>query len=284
MDFLGQPKTEQKEVQDEVTTIVSSPPPQIPAPSKMEPDQPETIPFAPLPDPPPSLPPKELTTKPSNQPVPVVEEVSSPVDTKTQGLGDSFGLICTKFEKVPSRFRLVSWDSAKKVELEDLSKISPSTKKHPKFWIRVRVPYKELIHPTSRESFFRPTTLNDPNKRLIAHSFEIKSEAFDYSSRLNPVGYLILRDFKIGGPPYQMTSKMEEPLTSSYYLHFEQNMGPQKFFHDLTGKRNGHTFGGWGFQYRITKQNFSQNKITVLRKELNTGKLMEKELSGPTSL
>ena len=113
--------------------------------------------------------------------------------------------------------------------------------------------------------------MNDPNKRIIAHSFEIKKKALDYSSRMNSIGYLILHDFKIGGPPYQLTSEMETPLTSSYYLHFEQNMGPQKFFHDLTGKKNGYAFGGWGLEYKVIKQNFAQNKITVLRKDLKTG-------------
>ena len=37
----------------------------------------------------------------------------------------TFGLICTKYERIPSRFRLASWEGVKKVELEDLSKIDP---------------------------------------------------------------------------------------------------------------------------------------------------------------
>jgi hypothetical protein len=242
----------------------------------------EVIPFTPLPD--------QMTVPDKEDAKPVEmgktdEEKEVPsAETKKSDLENSFGLICTKFEKIPSRFRLSSWEGTKKVEIEDLSRIDSSTKKHPKFWLKVRVPYKELIHPSSGDSFFKPTSMSDPNKRILVQSFEVRKEALSFTSRTNPIGYLILRDFKIGGPSYQITSEMDAPLSSSYYIHFEQVLGAQKFFHDLTGKRNGHPFGGWGYEYKITRQDFSQNKIKVMRKDLEKGSYMSKELDGPTSL
>ena len=280
VEFLGDPKTVEKTVQDTTPEKPEVPPP-VPVVVPMEK---ESIPFAPLPDVPPSAPQREVVkqatpeAKISPKGPPEVEE------KKPVKLSESFGLICTKFERIPSRFRLVSWEGTKKVEIEDLHKIDSSTKKHPRFWLELRVPYKEFMHPTTKESFFRPTILKDPNKRMIAQSFEIKNEALSYSGRVNPIGYLIMKDFKIGGPPYQLTSEMDQPLTSSYFVHFEQDMGPKKFFHDLTGQRNGYKFGGWGYEYKIIKQNFAQNKITVLRKDLKSGRVTEKELSGPTPL
>jgi hypothetical protein len=242
----------------------------------------EVIPFTPLPD--------QMTVPDKEDAKPVEmgktdEEKEVPsAETKKSDLENSFGLICTKFEKIPSRFRLSSWEGTKKVEIEDLSRIDSSTKKHPKFWLKVRVPYKELIHPSSGDSFFKPTSMSDPNKRILVQSFEVRKEALSFTSRTNPIGYLILKDFKIGGPSYQITSEMDAPLSSSYYIHFEQVLGAQKFFHDLTGKRNGHPFGGWGYEYKITRQDFSQNKIKVMRKDLEKGSYMSKELDGPTSL
>ena len=283
LGFLGQTKEEEKVVQGMAPPVVDRPPLQAPVSPPVIPVKPETIPFAPLPNLPPSVPQKEIVKKPGNNALPVDEMTAPPANLQAKKQLDSFGLICTKFERVPSRFRLVSWDKTKKVELEDLSQVDPVTQKHPRFWLNIRTPYKEFIHRNSKESFFRPTTMNDPNKRIIAHSFEIKKKAIDYSSRMNSIGYLILHDFKIGGPPYQLTSEMETPLTSSYYLHFEQNMGPQKFFHDLTGKKNGYAFGGWGLEYKVIKQNFAQNKITVLKKDLKTGMVVEKDLYGPTA-
>ena len=242
--------------------------------------EPEVIPFTPLPDK------RKITEK--EQPVGMVETVpekeAPSTESKKTDLGNSFGLICTKFEKIPSRFRLSSWEGTKNVEVEDLSRIDSSTKNHPKFWLKVRVPYKELIHPSSGDSFFKPTSMSDPNKRILVQSFEVRNEALSFTSRTNPIGYLILKDFKIGGPSYQITSQMDAPLSSSYYIHFEQVLGAQKFFHDLTGKRNGHPFGGWGYEYKITRQDFSQNKIKVMRKDLEKGSYVSKELDGPTSL
>ena len=245
-------------------------------------DEPGVIPFTPLPD--------QMTVPDKEDAKPVEmgktdEEKEVPsAETKKSDLQNSFGLICTKFEKIPSRFRLSSWEGTKNVEIEDLSRIDSSTKKHPKFWLKVRVPYKELIHPSSGDSFFKPTSMSDPNKRILVQSFEVRKEALSFTSRTNPIGYLILKDFKIGGPSYQITSEMDAPLSSSYYIHFEQVLGAQKFFHDLTGKRNGHPFGGWGYEYKITRQDFSQNKIKVMRKDLEKGSYMSKELDGPTSL
>ena len=242
--------------------------------------EPEVIPFTPLPD--------EMKITEKDQPVEMVETVPAretpSAESKKTDLGNSFGLICTKFEKIPSRFRLSSWEGTKNVEIEDLSRIDSSTKNHPKFWLKVRVPYKELIHPSSGDSFFKPTSMSDPNKRILVQSFEVRNEALSFTSRTNPIGYLILKDFKIGGPSYQITSEMDAPLSSSYYIHFEQVLGAQKFFHDLTGKRNGHPFGGWGYEYKITRQDFSQNKIKVMRKDLEKGSYVSKELDGPSPL
>ena len=242
--------------------------------------EPEVIPFTPLPD--------KMKIAEKEQPLEMVETVpereTPSAESKKTDLGNSFGLICTKFEKIPSRFRLSSWEGTKKVEIEDLSRIDSSTKNHPKFWLKVRVPYKELIHPSSGDSFFKPTSMSDPNKRILVQSFEVRNEALSFTSRTNPIGYLILKDFKIGGPSYQITSQMDAPLSSSYYIHFEQVLGAQKFFHDLTGKRNGHPFGGWGYEYKITRQDFSQNKIKVMRKDLEKGSYVSKELDGPSPL
>lgn len=242
--------------------------------------EPEVIPFTPLPD--------KMKIAEKEQPLEMVETVpereTPSAESKKSDLGNSFGLICTKFEKIPSRFRLSSWEGTKNVEIEDLSRIDSSTKNHPKFWLKVRVPYKELIHPSSGDSFFKPTSMSDPNKRILVQSFEVRNEALSFTSRTNPIGYLILKDFKIGGPPYQITSQMDAPLSSSYYIHFEQVLGAQKFFHDLTGKRNGHPFGGWGYEYKITRQDFSQNKIKVMRKDLEKGSYVSKELDGPSPL
>jgi len=242
--------------------------------------EPEVIPFTPLPD--------KMTVAEKEQPVEmektVPEKEAPSTEIKKSDLGNSFGLICTKFEKIPSRFRLSSWEGTKNIEIEDLSRVDSSTKSHPKFWIKVRVPYKELIRPATGDSFFKPTSMNDPNKRILVQSFEVRKEALSFTSRTNPIGYLILKDFKIGGPSYQITSEMDAPLSSSYYIHFEQVLGAQKFFHDLTGKGNGHPFGGWGYEYKITRQDFSQNKINVMRKDLEKGSYVSKELDGPTPL
>jgi hypothetical protein len=247
-----------------------------------ESNQSEVIPFTPLPDQM-TIPDKE-DAKPVEMGKTDEEKEVPSAETKKSDLENSFGLICTKFEKIPSRFRLSSWEGTKNIEIEDLSRIDSSTKKHPKFWLKVRVPYKELIHPSSGDSFFKPTSMGDPNKRILVQSFEVRQEALSFTSRTNPIGYLILKDFKIGGPSYQITSEMDAPLSSSYYIHFEQVLGAQKFFHDLTGKRNGHPFGGWGYEYKITRQDFSQNKIKVMRKDLEKGSYVSKELEGPTSL
>jgi hypothetical protein len=275
-ELLEEPASKDPVVQSSEPVAQDPVAPKIPEKSA----EPEVIPFTPLPD--------KMKIAEKEQPLEMVEtlpERETPsAESKKTDLGNSFGLICTKFEKIPSRFRLSSWKGTKNVEVEDLSRVDSSTKNHPKFWLKVRVPYKELIHPSSGDSFFKPTSMSDPNKRILVQSFEVRNEALSFTSRTNPIGYLILKDFKIGGPSYQITSQMDAPLSSSYYIHFEQVLGAQKFFHDLTGKRNGHPFGGWGYEYKITRQDFSQNKIKVMRKDLEKGSYVSKELDGPTSL
>ena len=39
-----------------------------------------------------------------------------------------------------------------------------------------------------------------------------------------------------------------------------------------------------GYEYKITRQDFAQNKIKVMRKDLKTGSYVSKELDGPSPL
>ena len=191
---------------------------------------------------------------------------------------DPFGLVCTKFSRLPSRFRLVSWEGVKKVILEDLENFDHGTKSYPRYSFEMNVPYKELKHAVTGKSRFMICKSSDPNKRLLLLSFNVKYEALSFSAAKKPVGYLVVRDFKLGGPPYQLTNEMEEPLTSSYALEFEQFKGPQKFSYDLTGKPKNYTFGSWGYEYKLISHNFTERSLVVQRKELRTGRILRKEI------
>ena len=192
---------------------------------------------------------------------------------------DPFGLICTKFERIPSRFRLLSWEGNKKVVLEDLENYDYGTKAYPRYVFNIRQPYKEMRHAKTGKPRFVPCSASDPNKRILLQSINIKHEAQNFSALTKPLVYLVIRDFKFGGIPYQITNEMEKPFTSSYAIEVEQFNGPQKFFHDLTGKPRNHTFGGWGFEYKIIGQSNSDRILTIQRKELKTGKITRKEIS-----
>jgi hypothetical protein len=191
---------------------------------------------------------------------------------------DPFGLVCTKFSRLPSRFRLVSWEGLKKVILEDLENFDHGTKSYPRYSFELNVPYKELKHAVTGKSRFMICKSNDANKRLQLLSFNVKHEALSFSAAKKPIGYLVVRDFKLGGHPYQITNEMEEPLTSSYALEFEQFKGPQKFSYDLTGKPKNYTFGSWGYEYKLISYNFTERSLVVQRKELRTGRILRKEI------
>jgi len=238
------------------------------------------IPFAPL---------EPLPGKPSvGEEMEKTEEVSDKkvtpkVDPRDMIIADydkdPFGLICTKFSRLPSRFRLQSWDGTKKVVLEDLENYDHGTKSFPRHTLSVNVPYKELKHAVTDKSKFVPCKASDRNKRLQVLSLNIKHEALSFSAGKKPIAFAVLRDYKLGGSPYQITNEMEKPLASAYDIEVEQFNGPQKFFHDLTGKPRNHTFGGWGFEYKLIGQNNSDRTLTIQRKELKTGKITRKDIS-----
>ena len=191
---------------------------------------------------------------------------------------DPFGLVCTEFSRLPSRFRLVGWEGLKKVILEDLENFDHGTKSYPRYSFDLNVPYKELKHAVTGKSRFMICKSNDPNKRLLLLSLNVKYEALSFSAAKKPIAYLVVRDFKLGGPPYQVTNEMEEPLTSSYALEFEQYKGPQKFSYDLTGKPKNYTFGSWGYEYKLISHNFRERSLVVQRKEIRTGRILRKEI------
>ena len=195
---------------------------------------------------------------------------------------DPFGLVCTKFSRLPSRFRLASWEGSKKVFLEDLENFDHFNNSYPQHAFTMNVPYKEMKHANTGKSRFMICKSSDPNKRLMLLSLNIKYEALSHSAKKKPIAFLVIKDYKLGGSPYQVTNEMDKPLTSSYALEFEQFNGPQKFFHDLTGKPMRHPFGGWGFEFKILSTNFPDRSISVQRKNQETGKITRKDILGPS--
>ena len=207
-----------------------------------------------------------------------VEDESTPVPTVRKIKTQPFGLICTKFERIPSRFRLLKWEGNKRVLLQDLEAPVFSNKKLPEHWFEIRRPYKEFKTPNSGRSVFRPTHMRDPNKRLLIMSIATEQKILAYSSKKKTVAHVVLRDFKLGSTPYELNSESPVALTSGYRINFQQTNGVQEFFHDLTGKPLGHIFGVNGFQYRISKINFPQKILEVVRKDLKTKRVITKEI------
>jgi hypothetical protein len=216
-------------------------------------------------------------SEPMNEQNASIQESSRSLDN----LDSPFGLIITKFERQPSRFRLVSWKGTKKVQIEDLEKYNAVEKTFPRHWIKVGIPYVEWLHPVSKLSTFKPYETGNSKPRIQAISFEIRRQVLSFSGTARDVGFLILKDTKLGGVPYEITNEMKAPLSSSYAIHCQQHIGANKYFHNLSGKRRGYKFGGWGYEYRINHFNFPDRKITVTRKDLKTRKLTQVILSAP---
>ena len=251
----------------------------VPEPVKPQPmaEEPE-VPFKPLPQ-------MELS-KEDEEPVEEQTAQNKLPDPKEMVIADynkdPFGLVCTKFSRLHSRFRLASWEGSKKVFLEDLENFDHFKNSYPKHAFTMNVPYKEMKHASTGKSIFKICKSSDPNKRLLLLSLNIGYEAMSHSAKKKPIAFLVIKDYKLGGSPYQVTNEMDKPMTSAYALEFEQFNGPQKFFHDLTGKPMRHPFGGWGFEFKILDTNFPDRSISVQRKNQKTGKITRKDILGPS--
>ena len=247
----------------------------VPEPVKPKSMAEETeVPFQPLP--------QMVLSKEDEEPVEEQTAQNKLPDPKKMVIADynkdPFGLVCTKFARLPSRFRLASWEGSKKVFLEDLENFDHFNNSYPQHAFTMNVPYKEMKHANTDKSIFKICKSSDPNKRLMLLSLNVKYEALAYSAGKKPIAFLVIKDYKLGGAPYQVTNEMDKPLTSSYALEFEQFNGPQKFFHDLTGKPLGYKFGGNGFEYQISKLNFPKKIVEVTRKDLKTRQVIRKEI------
>ena len=282
----------QKSVQDDPAPPLAAPKISVSPPVPAEvPNQPknlpiEEVPFAPLPE----MDEKQASDKQGNLEVadskkppsslPASEE-NNAENQLAANLSNPFGLIITKFERLPSRFRLVSWKGNDLVELEDMKKFNPIEKTFSRHWLEVGVPYVEWMNPVDKSSVFKPFSEGGSKPSIQAVSFQTQQQVLSYSNTSKTIGFVILKDYKIGGAPYEITNEMKAPLTSSYAVHCQQHIGANKYFHDLSGKRRGYKFGGWGYEFRINHFNFPERKITVTRKDLKTRETTQKVISAP---
>ena len=136
----------QKSVQDDPAPPLDAPKISVSPPVPVEePNQPknlpiEEVPFAPLPE----MDEKQASDKEGNLEVAdskkrllpcLLPEKNNADNQLAANLSNPFGLIITKFERLPSRFRLVSWKGNDLVELEDMKKFNPIEKTFSRHWI-----------------------------------------------------------------------------------------------------------------------------------------------------
>ena len=133
---------------------------------------------------------------------------------------------------------------------------------------------------SNKTTVFKPLSDGGSKPSIQAVSFQTQVQVLPTPIHQN---YWIcnLKDYKIGGAPYEITNEMKAPLTSSYAVHCQQHIGANKYFHDLSGKRRGYKFGGWGYEFKINHFNFPERKITVTKKDLKTNETTQKIITAP---
>ena len=134
---------------------------------------------------------------------------SLPEAPKESAKEEVFGLTLKSFDKKEYRFKLVSW-IGKTPYFEDLQKkVSEKSNKNVKNRLEVKVPYKVNQDYRPGLPSLVKTTQEDEDKLLMVQFFTVQQVKNAKTGGVKLVGRALVRDFKMGGDPFEINSQME---------------------------------------------------------------------------
>jgi len=178
----------------------------------------------------------ELTTKLPEKKA-VVEEI------------EPFGLELIEVTKAEYPFRLKSW-VGQTPYFEDTSTIEEGNGKTIRNRIEVGKPYKRIINRKPGQPSLEVCDENDPDKMFMVQFFTVQQYRNPETGGLKPVGRAMIKDYRIGGNPFEVNSLMEKVYAGSLKIRFKAslpNLPSEEFIYDSSNDVEVFNYGGRKF-------------------------------------
>lgn len=122
---------------------------------------------------------------------------------------EEFGLSLQSFQKKPYRFKMRGFSNTAPF-FEDMDPGIKDRRLNPKTRMELNKPYKINANGKPGSTSLIETTEDDANKLLMVTYFKVEYVKDEKTGGVKPVGRALVQDYKLGGKPFEINSRMQE--------------------------------------------------------------------------
>ncbi len=175
---------------------------------------------------------------------------------------EEFGLSLRSFQKKPYRFKMRGFSNTAPF-FEDMDPTIKDKRLNPKTRIEVNAPYRINTNGKPGSTSLIKTTEDDENKVLIVTYFRLEYMKDEKTGGVKPVGRALVKDYKIGGKPFEINSRMQEVFAGDNKIELSFNLdGPSEQI-VLSDKDTGKVLEFGSRKYLIKEINAEEKSLLI---------------------
>ena len=191
-----------------------------------------------------------------------------PEKEKPQELKEPFGLKLVSAKKAPYFLKLSSWVGDAPYFEDKNAPLSENSTKFTRNRLEVGKFYKRDYNRKPGQPSLIECNESDPDCLIQIEHFVVQQHKNAKTGGLRLVGRSLIRDYDLGGEPFEINSIMAEVFAGDYTFAFEFNLPDQETKNiNLSSKDEGKIFSLAGRTYEVTEIDLKSNYLTIVKKD-----------------
>jgi hypothetical protein len=191
-----------------------------------------------------------------------------PEKEKPQELQEPFGLKLKSSTKAPYFLKLSSWVGNVPYFEDKNAKLSENSSKFTRNRIEVGKFYKRDNNRKPGQPSLIECNESDPDRLLKVEHFVVQQHKNAKTGGLRLIGRSLVRDYILGGDPFEINSVMNSVYAGDYTFLFEFNLPDYDAQNiEISSKDEGRIISLSGRSYEVVKIDLKSNQITIVKKD-----------------
>ena len=193
---------------------------------------------------------------------------------------EEFGLSLQSFQKKPYRFKMRGFSNTAP-SFEDLDPTIKDRRLNPQTRMELNVPYRINTNGNPGSTSLIKTTEDDENKLLMVKYFKLEYLKDEKTGGVRPVGRALVQDYKLGGKPFEINSRMTEVFAGDNEIEMSFSLdGPSEQI-VISDKDVGEVLEFGSRKYKILEINVEEKSLLIEKQGPLPNNLRKEKLSLP---
>ena len=181
---------------------------------------------------------------------------------------EPFGLSLIAVEKSEYDFKLAGWVGSTPYFLDLKSANSVDGGNFIRNRVPIGVPQKRVLNRKQGQPSLISCSDEDDSKVFVVENFKVQKIKNVKTGGLVPIGRALVRDFQLGGDPFEINTMMDKVYAGTLLFIFKTNIsGVPSTEIELTSKDIGRNFEVGGRLFKVSSFDFPGKSITITKSD-----------------